>query len=37
VYVYFNNDDRGYAVANALELCERLGIPPAPVEQSVAG
>jgi uncharacterized protein YecE (DUF72 family) len=25
-YVYFNNDDRGYAVANALELKEMLGV-----------
>jgi uncharacterized protein YecE (DUF72 family) len=29
VYVYFNNDDRAYAVANALELMEMLGVAAA--------
>jgi uncharacterized protein YecE (DUF72 family) len=26
VYVYFDNDHRSYAPANALELSERLGL-----------
>jgi uncharacterized protein YecE (DUF72 family) len=29
VYVYFNNDDRAFAVANALELRDMVGEAPA--------
>jgi uncharacterized protein YecE (DUF72 family) len=27
LYVYFNNDAHGYAVANALQLAEMMGAP----------